>query len=282
MPRIEVPYPQQWREHSTLGMTCVLAVAVLFVVSAVALLVASLADREWVGALMSVAVAVFFSLVGLAAWASVRWRRARPVVVEAPEGAGLLFPFSRPLWWFAAGIWIVIPPVVAAGMALDLGDSGGRVSLRTLVAAAVGLLALVQCFNLVTGRLRRGHLLLEADGITLRTWGDEYRMAWPAGRAKEAGPPATAAKGPTLRIRSTGTDTQHDSLAALMGSAASRHLPDLVLRADALEGDAAVVAHAVAYYRRHPEHRSELTTDAALRRVLSGRAVVPRIDPGGL
>lgn len=281
--QVSVPWPEAWRGKPALALVLALPVSLLFALGGFALAWVAVRDRDWGGVTLATGVAAFFALATLIGGRSLIWRRRRPAVVTAPEGAGLLFPFGRGLWWGAAGVWIVLAPAMAGTVAVDLADSGGQVTLRTVVAVGVGLLGLFHWFNLATGRMRRGYLMLDAEGITLRTWAHEFRMPWPAKRARAGASPAPAGSGPTLRIRgSADSPTTHRVVAPLLGSAATRHLPDLVTRADVFASDAAVVAHAIAFYRRHPEHRHELTTDAALVRVLEGRAIVARLNPGAL
>ena len=53
----------------------------------------------------------------------------------------------------------------------------------------------------------------------------------------------------------------------------NEHLPRMLVPAIWLEGDAALLAHAVAWYARHPERRDELVDDRAYLRVVAGQAV---------
>lgn len=281
--QVSVPWPQAWATRASLGLVLLLPVALVAALGGFALAFVALDDGDRRGVALGLAVGAAFALAVVIGVRSLRWGRRRPAVVTAPGGTGLCFPFSRVTWWSFVALVVVGPVAAAAALVADLGQPGGRPSPLAGVGAVVGLVCLVHWFNLATGRLRRGHLVLDAAGITLRTWADEYRMAWPAGRALTRASEDLATPGPVMRVRATdAAPVVHRVVAPLLGSATTRHLPDLLTRADTFAGDAAVVAHAVAFYRRHPEHRHELSTDAALGRVLEGRAVVPTLDPGAL
>lgn len=268
------PRVAAWLPVFTALLTVVLAIGATGAVSA----------GSWLVAGACALLVLFFATTTRAGLRARRWPGRRVPVVEQVDGSGLRFPYSRFAWRVMAGIVVgALPFAVLVLVAVYTQDELTRLTqvLRVLAPVLVAYAAL-QVWNLATGRTARGEVVISTDGVTHQTWTGEFRLGWDDVDHVWAEELSATGQGPGVRlVARSGRAAAHRATAVGLGSPATRDLPDLTIRADQVEGDPALLAHVLAFYARHPEHRPELGDERALRRASQGRAVDPELTRGG-
>lgn len=206
----------------------------------------------------------------------VRVRGRSSAAVRCSDGA-LAVPALRSLWvalWLdVAGGLLLIALFVAAsvlvGITTDPPNIAALVVAVVLVALAVPLAGLV--VDGLRGRARRGELSLSANEIRYRAVGYDASMDWAAVRGVSVGP------GDGQRIVVMGFADQPPRLAgrSWLSRPSKRAVAEareamIVIRGAGLAVDPALAFWTVRHYFTHPAHRTELGTEAAVRRVRSG------------
>lgn len=271
-----VPFPPEWEGGASRGpwwmvpLTSVLVALGLLLVPVAAVE----GDLRFMG--LSVLVLMLFCSLLVLQVAGRRWPgRRRPVVESA--GVGVRFPYRRMLWHAMVGSVVVGLPAVVLLLWLVFTDPDPSRRTHEMMVVGPVLLAYLglAAWNLATGRLRHGHVLLDEGGVTHRSWGARAHIAWEDVRTVRAQLLPVAKARPEVVVQHRdGRTATYEKRARWLGLKV-RGLPDLVIEAFPVAGDAALLAHAIAFYADHPELRPELGDDRALRRVRAGQAVVP-------
>ncbi|GGD14423.1 hypothetical protein [Nocardioides daphniae] len=277
-----VPFPVAWVDAPpTVSRRLVLGSgvgALLGGLGAVALLL----DGEYPLGFTTALIAAFFGAsahISSRAW---RWPGRRRPLVDSVDGIGLRFRAGAGGWRFTVGAMVAgVPFGVALGWAAYHDPTPTGRTWVALVNSPILLgWCLFQLWNVATGCLRRGEVLLTPEGVTYSAWGDRFSLPWDRAARVDAelSPGLGRRAAPGVRVtRRPGFCTSHERTARGFSSTATSHLPDLVVRADQVEGDPALLAHALAFYATHHELLEELGDARALERVRSGRAVAPHL-----
>jgi hypothetical protein len=260
---IVTEWPREW----PVGRSGVFATTVLFGLVTVACVVAVATDSADPVAIVLGLCAPFPAGLTLLGYRRVRVRGGRGFRVD-PDAGALTVPFAIPV---CIAAWLIIVGGVTAGGAIAVLSLTGPVSVGSLVLgvllALIGLYALAFVAEALLGHLRRGALTLTARGITWRGWGSDVSVEWEQVLSADPLPRSTSQTiavscysgvAPTYRYRSllwrplrrTGT---------VLG-----YLP---VGGSLLAADPALVLAALRFYLANPVARTELGTDAALRRV---------------
>lgn len=208
-----------------------------------------------------------------------RWPGRRVPTAEVTDG-GVCFLFSRFTWsCIVAAAVGAIPFGVGVLVAVYTDpDPSSRTQTMKFIAPLLAAVTVLFAGEVLTRRIRRGRVLLTPAGVVLETWSDRFEVAWSDVDevvAVDLGPRLGA--GIRIRVR-PGRTAAHSKRALTLKSPTVHHLPDLAVLAPQLQGDPALVAHTLAHYAAHPEHRDELGDARALDRVLSGRLAVDQLD----
>lgn len=277
-----VPFPAEWKGERPRTPTWVVVFCVVLVAASLLLLPLALKDRDVRGIGLCLSVGGLFGLMGVVSVADRRWPGRRRAAVRATS-RGLCFPYRALLWRALVGATVSGLP--ATGFLLWVAFTDDDVSRRGREMMLIGPVLLVYlvitAWNLATGRLRRGYVLLDEVGVRHRSWGASCTMPWDVVRSVHVRHIPVKGAFPEIVVEHReGLRATFERRARWIGVKAPRSLPDLVVRATDVDGDAALLAHAAAYYFEHPDHRVELGDERALRRVLEGRAVVQDLGPG--
>lgn len=274
-----VPFPPAWsRARPAVPWGLVAFSAALVVVLAFSTLGGLSAGNPWVAAGSALGTA-FFAAMSWAGVRSRRWPGRRRPAVELVAGGGLRFPYSRFAWWVMVGLVVGVVPFALAVLvaAWTDPDPSRRTQLMRFVGPVLVGYALVFAWSLATRRIRRGAVLLTPQGVTHEAWGETFSLRWADVEDVSALVLKGGKLGPAIRVSvRAGQTATHEVRSRTIGSPSRQDLPHLTVRADQVQGDAALLAHAVAFYAARPEHRAELEDGRALERVLEGRVVVDR------
>ena len=236
-----LPWPAEWsgpRPAVRMVLNAVFITALTLAAGGVG--VWALLSAETVTGVLFVAGAVYLGHVaGLAGWL-LRLRRRGSASRVTPDVAersqrGTSFPYSQwPCYWLTALVamtWIVLVVIVPRR------------------------------------RIVRGRVVLSPAGVFHRSLGFEHFVPWYAVfavAAEEAGSPLVVAKAfpsEATRVRRTTRVAKQQEY---------QLIPYLVVRGRWLAVDPALLYHTLRYYHAHPEARSELATEAGLRRIRGG------------
>lgn len=276
------PMPPAWAGASRAGSYALAAFGIVVALGTLVLNVPELSPAD-----LGAAPSVLFALVPLAVAGGALERAMRPrdraPSVETVDGRGVRFRHRSRAWQAEVAFYVSLLPMPVSFLAIGTaGFLAEGLTTRTVFALCLGLSgAAAVGYVLVciaAGRIRRGEVTITDEGVTHRTSTDESRLSWD----DVAGVEAVDEKGPRLKLLAlpgrTASRTEH---ARFVGPDTKRDLPDLVVDATLVEGDAALLAHAVAWYFSHPDARAELRSDAALRRVRAGEAVTDQASLDG-
>ena len=212
-----------------------------------------------------------------------RWPGHRVPTVGLVQSAGLRFRYSRAAWRTFVGV-IVGGAIFAPVLSLQVytsDDLSARTQTMKFIAPGLVAYAALQLWNVTSGRIRRGEVVVTPEGVTHQTWTGRFHLLWDDVECAMVEEFSATRQGPGIRLRARPErSATHRQTAVALGSPAAHELPDLAIRADQIEGDAALLAHMLVFYAQHPELRDELEDDRALRRALEGRAVVPELSAG--
>lgn len=280
----KVPFPGEWEGAPPSVSRPLVASCVVVGGFAALATVAFVSEGHLSGAVLATLLTLLFLAFVVVGVRARRWPGRRVPSVEITEHGGLRFPYSRLSWHVTVGMLLGSVPflgVIVWVVATDA-DPSRRQQVIAVLAPILIILTVVHARDLATGRIRRGEVVLAAEGVTHRTWGARFHLGWTDVAYAVAEGPSSTRQVPGIRLGvRPGQSASYERCAVVFGSPAHRDLPDLVVRADLVEGDAALLAHAVVFYALHPQHRAELGDGRALGRVLDGRAVVPQVSRGG-
>lgn len=277
-----VEWPQSWRSSvEPRYYISLISIIVFFVAAPIAI-----AFYFW--HLERFGDARYFSAFALmcstAAWTvyHARFRRRRrgsqPLSTNTSEkgAAGLRIPYSKELF-----IGFALNMAVLAGMfvmsAVDLSqENPDNAAAAIAIFGGIALFFASLPLLMATGRFARGHLIVSPDGIYQRGWTFSSYLPWSDIRAVHP----YYADGPQILLLAD-DDTPWERKQILKFWKADRlpnipqdhghgTKPVIIVPGQSLAVDPALVLHLLVFYAKHPEARSELGTDAALRRARTG------------
>jgi hypothetical protein len=192
-------------------------------------------------------------------------------------GKALSFPLLRSLW---VGQWLLIWGGLLIGALLLavswlVAFASSPLNVTALIYGSVMLLAALPLAALVIEKLRgkalRGELAISAQGIRYRMLSYDVWMEWAALQS------VSIVGGDSLRIVLMGYANMPPSVqgrSRLLGVSkavfAQAAEATVAIKGVSLSVDPALAFHTLRYYHANPEARTELGTDAAVRRVRAG------------
>lgn len=176
-------------------------------------------------------------------------------------GPALVIPYrSRPGTWTTSAVPVLVAGgLVVAGVGARLGDPDAVLS--GVVTAAAGLFVVAVA---LLARRRRFGLYLTPHDVALRTWLRTARLGWDevnqvyASHNPEDSWFARGGEGPQIEIHAPRVVQP-----TMQGGG-------ITVTAGQLTAAPALAFWVVEHYFRHPEHRHELGTDAAIERIRRG------------
>lgn len=277
-----VPFPPVWsRARPSVSWGLVAFSAALAVVLAFATLGGLSVGNPWVAVGCALGTA-FFVATSWAGLRSRRWPGRRRPVVERVDG-GLRFPYSAFAWRTMVALVVGVVPFALAVLvaAWTDPDPSRRTQLMKFAGPVLVAYALVFAWSLARRRIRRGAVLLTPQGVTHEAWAETFSVRWADVEEVSAVVLTGGNLGPAIRVSvRPGHAATHEVRSRTIGSPSRQDLPHLTVRADQVQGDAALLAHALAFYATGPEHRAELGDGRALERVLEGRVVTQGLTQG--
>lgn len=260
----EPSWPAEWTGQSRSGMAIFGAIFLgLLAAAAAAGAVWQLTTGGVLAAVILGGIAVYLGhIVGLGVRGLVGGRPRASTIGVRPGPGGLTFRYAAaPTYWLTATMALTI--VVLAGLAALAGAQGGTQGYVMAAVLAVAAL-LIGVFLTVLLRLALGQVVVGPDGIHHRGLTFTHDVPWHA----VVDVVAAWANGPLVVIKTMpSSDTVTRNYLGRSGAGRQGLLPFTTVSGSWLTADPALLLRAVAYYLLHPDHRAELRTDAALRRI---------------
>jgi hypothetical protein len=233
------------------------------------------------------AVVLAYGAVLLASILALWWflRQARgarpqapsPVMSTTDAGPGVTFAFAgRPKYLLASILaLLVIGPVAMAVSGRREGDGAGGV-LFTIILLVLALLLLWFLAVLLTGG--SGRVVLTATGIHQHGVTVAQTVPWETVLDVV---PTWVGGVPTIQLKAIPDARNRITPASpLIRRRARDDSPFMAVRTHWLAGDPTLLFHALGHYYQHPDHRSELGTNAGLERIIRGQATIS-LPPAG-
>ncbi|GGN63061.1 hypothetical protein GCM10010112_21920 [Actinoplanes lobatus] len=264
----EEPWPVPGR--SPLLILVVIFLSVLAVVLG-GLAVAALAEGSRIAAAVCAWGALLFGHVaGLSVylrWRPLRQRARTPRIDGTSDGAGVSFRYSA--WGYYWSTTVVLFAVGALAPIIAAGFSNGILGWLISIAIALTGLLLIALYGLMLARAP-GKLILTPQGLHHRGLTFEQYAPWSAVLLVA---PATVnrARSVMVHLEPSAEVRVRNVVPARFGVREQALLPDIVVRDPWLLADPMLVYRTVRHYQEHPEHRGELSGEAALERIAQRR-----------
>jgi hypothetical protein len=240
----------------------------LLVAATAFLTVQSVVDGDVLGAVVSAAATVVLAhLVGF--FVNLWWRPRRAAPSPRPAGGAVIFRYSGwTYYWMASFAVLMILALSLIGWGLLRGGDITGMVIALVAFAGVGLFgwALVQLFY-----GGRGWLRLTPSGLEHHGPGFIHRLSWDS--IADVGA-ANLSDGSPLLIVLPAASAPVDVTFVLPALIGRRHvylLPSMAIRGVWLADDPLVVHRTLRHYHVNPDHRVELSSEAAVERIRQGR-----------
>jgi hypothetical protein len=276
-----MPWPDGWRVPKRIGL--LIAMSYLGLMGAAALY---FGVAGWIAGehahvplfLLGGVLCLIFAAQGILMRVLVRRRTTGTIRASRVPGtreAALVIPYSAGLFWLMFAQTVIILcgfalPIAGAAvqMALETREVGHAIIALVCVVAVWYLLALIGQF--FGKQIARGYVALSPTGLYHRSWAFTSFLPWE--HVLEIWP--FEGGGPVITVQATaGANGWCRRTSRFWKQPESDFGLDLTVRGMYLSVDPALVYHALQFYLNNPRARSELSGDAAVRRLR--RADIP-------